>query len=283
MQANYLLDRQEVSDQDVQTADVLITTFREETQLLYDDTYMTYNMHIYKHLPADTVNWGQSFDTLAYSLESGNGDLKDIIHSVQGIPSQIIRSLSWKLALDLLEPVVSRKTRDFVRNLFVPKRNKQTSIKVGEVRLKGKPGIFHLTQEERYICEQQHHEIDNLECYKKMIVNGCVFTDERGGGRTDNSVAMLVDNSIILIRKILFDREKSVVFCLASVVNWQPNFVPPPGVRLAREDHFMRKITSINEEIMYVASDDLKIVCFRANLQEEGDYVAPFPNVHNRF
>lgn len=283
MQANYLLNRQKVSDQDVRTADVLISKFREETQLLYDDTDMTYNMHIYKHLPADTANWGQSFDTSAYSLESGNGDLKDLIHSVQGIPNQIIRALSWNLALDLLEPVVSQKARDFVKDLFVPKRNKQTSIKVGDVRLKGKPAIFYLTQEERYLCEQQEHEIDNLECYKKIIVKECVFTEEREGGRTDNSVAMLVDNSIILIRKILFDRESSVVFCLASVVNWEPTFVPPPGVRLAREDHFMRKITSINEEMIYVPSDDLKIICFRGNLQGEGDYVAPFPHVHNRF
>lgn len=121
-----------------------------------------------------------------------------------------------------------------------------------------------------------------MECYPKLIYKNCCFTDNLfRSTRYDNSVAQLNDRGIVLIRRILYDSVKDEVILLVSDIQYETVLVPPAGVRLQRDDHFMRKIAHINDEVRYIKCCDLNIVCFRGKLPS-GDFVAPFPNVYNR-
>ncbi|KAJ1529963.1 hypothetical protein ONE63_006691 [Megalurothrips usitatus] len=99
IQAVYLLTQTDISINQINCADVLITSFLIQTQNLYDVTDMSFNLHILKHLVAHTMRWGPAFASSAYCFEDGNGRLKRIIHSNQGIPHQVIRAFSWEQSL----------------------------------------------------------------------------------------------------------------------------------------------------------------------------------------
>lgn len=282
IQALYFLYQTNVRSENLPAADTLINMFVILTQDYYHEIDMTFNMHILKHLVAHVLRNGPLWATNAYCFEDGNGKLKQIIHSNCGIPHQIVRALSWQEAMKILEGVVSEKAKDYVTTISQPESHKQNSLKVASARLIGKTEEFKPSPEERYQFENKGHVLENLVCYPKLIVKNCTYTDDQNRStRFDNSVAQLQDKSIIIIRRIVYDSHKNDIFLLVSDVNFETILVPPPGVYIEKDDHFMRKITSINEELKYIEWSLLHIICFRATMPS-GDFVAPFPHVFNR-
>lgn len=283
LQALYLLSQNEVSLDHCNVASALITHFLVKTQQYYGEANMSHNLHLLKHLAAHIFRWGPSWASSAYAFEAGNGDLKKLIHSVACIPHQILRAFSWSQALKLLEPHVSQMARNYVQSIVEPKSSHQKSVKVQDCRLIGGSKEPVLSEEDVFLCEQQGHDVGNLCEYKELIYKQCLFsTSAVVSSWSNNSVAQLCDRAIVVVHKILLDRAQNSVILLVSNVNWESLHRLPTGVRLESKYHFMRKVTSIDEERRCIPVSDLKIICFRACFPH-GDYVAPFPNVHNRY
>lgn len=283
IQALYFLDLSEVSVVNVAIADRLISLFLTRTQQYYDEGDMVFNLHILSHLCAHVLRHGPLWASCAYCFEDGNGHLKRLVHSNQGIPHQIIRALRWSEAMKVLEGTVSDKAKQYVADITTPKNHRKISFAVGDVRLIGKPSEnFNLSDEELFQCEMSGHVVDNLKGYPKIVYKNCCYTDNCDRSSVfDNSVAQLNDKTLVLIRRIIFDSEQDKVFLLVSNILFDTVLVPPPGIIIKKDDHFMRKITHVNEEVKYINYSELKIICFRATMPT-GDYVAPLPNVHNR-
>lgn len=281
-QALYLVFQCRISLENLEIADTLINVFLFRTQEYYGRADMLFNLHILKHLIAHIIRNGPPWATNAYSFEDGNGRLKKIIHSNSGVPQQVIRALSWEEAFKILHSVVSDKAKNYVSEISQPEQHRKLSFVVNNVRVIGKSEKFVPTEEERYQCELHEHIPTNLKCYPKVVYRNCAYTDNHDRSiRFNNSVAQLFDKSIILIRRIIFDADKNDIFLVASNVLFETILDLPPGVRLDRDKHFLRKITHVNEELRYVKCQDLSTICFRATMPH-GDYVAPMPNVFNR-
>lgn len=146
----------------------------------------------------------------------------------------------------------------------------------------GKPKLANLSEEETFVCEENQQPVENLHCYDKLVYKNCAYVAEsKRCARTCNSVAQLNDKTVVLIRKILFDTENDRVFLFVSDINWEPVMTLPQAVAMDRDDHCLRNVLFIHEELRFIKVLDLRIVCFRTKLPH-CDLLSVLPNVRNR-
>jgi len=282
IQAIFLLSQAEVSLQHINTANTLIINYLASVQMEYGENHMTYNLHILRHLPDHVRRWGPLWASCAYVFEDGNGHLKNLINTVQCVPHQIVRHWSWDLARNLLDPVVSDKARTYASSIVKPKHHNKISFVTGSCRLVGSPLLINLSEEELFLCEENQQPVENLQFFEKLIYKNCAYVIEKKKcARTCNSVAQLHDKSVVLIRKICYDRDSDRVFLFVSDLNWEPILNLPDGVQMSRDDHCLREIQFVHEELRFIKCTDLKIICFRTK-QPHCDLLSVIPNVQNR-
>lgn len=165
IQALYFLTLNDVETLKIDIADRLIAYFLTKTQQYYAEGDMTFNLHILQHLPAHVLRHGPPWASNAYCFEDGNGKLKALVHSNQGVPHQIIRALCWREAMKILEGVVSEKAKNYVRDINEPKLYKKRSFTTGDIRLIGQMEDAELSQEDTSI------NVKHLDIIMKKIWN----------------------------------------------------------------------------------------------------------------
>ncbi|KAJ1519037.1 hypothetical protein ONE63_011280 [Megalurothrips usitatus] len=281
-QAVHILSSTKISHDHLNIADALIKKFLIETQEAYGEVSMVYNLHILYHLPEHVARWGPLGTSSAYCFENFNGVLKRVIKSQQGIPNQVVRAMSWDQAKNILRPHVSDKARSYVASLS---KSKDKGIRVGSLSvLVGKSEVFSPDENERWLCENSGQNVDGDSCevFKRLIQDKCVYATDNHKRKTNNSVALLKDNRVVLIHKIVYDRSSDAVFLIVSDVHLMIIMNGAEVVNLHPSEHLLRKITFIEEEKKFLSCDQLKVVCFRSTFQH-GDYVSPIPNIYNVF
>lgn len=283
-QAVYLLSLAKTSHSQINTADILLKKFMVQWQEAYGNASMNFNCHIIYHLAEHVSRWGNIWASSAYCFEAFNGELKKVIKSQQGIPNQVIRSLSWQQAMQILETQASQKAKDFVRSISASKSAQQKGLRVGDNSvLLGKPKPNVPTDEELYLWQNEgiDTDVNSVEVYKKLLHKKTVYAPDSARRKTNNSVAQLNDKTLVLIRKILFDRIHSQIYLLVSSVHFETLLEVPAEVSLEPSEHLMRRITFVEPNSRFINCEELNIICFRATLPHV-DYVAPLPNVMNR-
>lgn len=102
----------------VEIPERLISLFLSRTRQCYDRGDMVFNLHILSHLAAHVLRHGPLWaSSCAYCFEDGNGRMKRLVDSNQGIPHQIIRALRWSEAMKVLETTVSDKALQYVADI----------------------------------------------------------------------------------------------------------------------------------------------------------------------
>ena len=284
VQAVYLLNQTVVTTDQVNTSKALIVEFLKDARDIYGDAAMSFNMHLSSHFSMHVEGWGPFWDLSGYYFESANGVLKEVIHSQQGIPNQIIRALSWRNALKVLEPSASQKARDYVASITQKKNKCKRTLPVESALLLGAPIVFKASDEEEFLCNSVQIDVRDCEGYKKLVLNRCVYEVKRKPknnkkNATDNSVARLADGRFILIRRILYDRRADRCIILGSEINCDPFHVPIiQGITVERNDICLWRVRSIDEEMCLIRLNQLKKVCCRC-VFPHGDFVSPLPNV----
>ncbi|KAK3922584.1 Halomucin [Frankliniella fusca] len=278
-QAVYLLSQSVIPYSHVNTADALLKHFIYISQQYYGETCMVFNMHLLTHLAEHVARWGPLWATSAYCFENFNGFLLKIVRSQNGIAHQIIRALSWRQSLDIIEPFVSEKAKHFVKSLTKQRKN---SVEVDGCLLLGNSSQFSPSDEERWFCDGLGYDIASCEEYAQLAKNNCVFSKPQPHSKRNNSVAQLMDKSIVLIRKFVHDRLREKVFMFASKVLTESCISMPRGIQLDLSDHCVRKVIHVEDELCCLSSADLKIVCFYSECGN-GNFVTPLANVCNAF
>ncbi|KAK3919201.1 Xin actin-binding repeat-containing protein 2 [Frankliniella fusca] len=257
VQAVFLLSRRSISHEQVDAASLLLAHFVHGVERLYGKNYMTYNVHILSHLAESVAKWGPVWAVSSYAFESGNGDLKEIIHGQRGIPNQIQRFLSETQALKILRNHFrSPRTEDFIESIE-PKPKVQKMRRVGDTVLLGSPSPFFASEEEKYLCTQADVQYGMCEVYKKIIHSNRVYTKINvGRKKNDNSVAILKCGQIISIQNIIFDHGNDKILLLYVNLKCEPYLRFP--IQIRSEDHCMRIVTHQSARLRLTEVTEIK-------------------------
>ncbi|KAK3920928.1 Replicase polyprotein 1ab [Frankliniella fusca] len=253
-----------LSENDVETAHRLLVHFVCGVQNLYGKGCMTYNVHILTHLAESVDRWGPVWALSTYSFESGNGELKAIIHAQRGIPHQIQRFISEKEALKILiSSCSSQKTEEFLESIQSKPKIKR-ALRVGESTvLFGCHSCFNPTDEELFLCNELDIDPKNCVVYKKVIFNKTVYIGQNSRERNkqnDNSVASLKSRNIVLLKYFIFDGCNEKVYFLCKNLNLTPYLKFPPGVLVSPEDHCTKLITHQSARLRLLSIEELESI-----------------------
>lgn len=278
VQAMHFLLQEEFTEDHISQACNLLREFGTKVSELYPQHHMTYNLHIVsRHLAENSRRWGPLWSVNGYSYEDGNRILKDKIHANKGISSQVCRALSHTQSLEILRSQMSTPFSEKFQS-DIEKKTVSSCIYIQNDKYFGPQKNFSPTNEEIFICRQKSIRWQKFVKVPKMIHQGCVFTASKvQSSKSYNSIALLKNEEIILIQKIIISEELSEGYLIGRKVRVIPHLVAQ-GIN--RRDAFLKSLSSIDQESIIVLPSDLRIVCARMTLPH-GDYIVKVPNIYN--
>lgn len=90
--ALYLLLKERVTEKDIRDAEIKLTKFTDEYEILYGKHNVTMNIHLLRHIANSVRHLGPLWAQSAFSFESNNG----IIVKANNATKDILHNLSWK-------------------------------------------------------------------------------------------------------------------------------------------------------------------------------------------
>ena len=284
VQAIHILLQTEISVQMMNAADLLLLEFVGKVEALYGRHMMRYNVHLLLHFVQNVSRHGGLFALSAYASECGNQDLKKMIFASNGIPNQVCRNQSEKLALKTMKLMaVSKKVETFMSS--IDKKQKPTSV--GKIQLFGKGTSFQSpSPQERWLLSKYKIDVNHCILYTYLKKDGYIFRPRKEVQRlrTDNSIALLKDGSAVKVKKVFHNEMDNKVWVFASKVNCRPSkYCHQAVLNLKRLSLcFLLDVTSIDEELLSIPASSFNRVFVNLN-QPHGHSLSPIPNNFNMF
>jgi len=288
VQGMFLVSRQGVTSEHINSAQKLFLNFARDVEVLYGKSFMSYNCHILGlHMAENVLRWGPAWAISTLCFENAIKILKGLIHAQKGVPHQINRSLSYKQAIHLLKTTLESEKFETFESFLASKPNKQTKyFPVSDCILTGNFSSFSPTREENYLLQRSGFNINVSESsvFNRMIAGRCVYTTDQAAvsKKYNNSCATTIDGKLVIIKKIVLHKASEQVFIFCVEVLAETFLRLPQGVRLAPVDHCLRIVTTIGTRLMLLSVKTLKIVNVFMSLDGK-TYVGEFPNVYNVF
>lgn len=92
--AIYICLQEPISSEDLTKAELMLFRFCEDFSSLYDESFVTLNVHQLRHLTDDVRDLGPMYTHGCFSFEYKNGFILNLIHGTQFIDSQILSAVS---------------------------------------------------------------------------------------------------------------------------------------------------------------------------------------------
>ena len=88
----YLLQRN-ITEKEIQKAEMLLRLFVRDVSVLYSDRMLTYNIHQLLHLGLFVRRWGPLWATSAFPFENINGFLTKFLHGTNNVSQELANSI----------------------------------------------------------------------------------------------------------------------------------------------------------------------------------------------
>lgn len=103
VEAYFILLKRSITLEEVHQAHNLLKRFVADTEKLYLQSAMTFNIHQLTHVAQSVINWGPLYSHSGYCFENGNGKIIRKDHAAKGVIDQICRSIAMKQSINVLE------------------------------------------------------------------------------------------------------------------------------------------------------------------------------------
>lgn len=268
--ATFILLKNEITETELQQADICLRMFVRDIETLYSNKEYTYNVHQLLHAALFVSRWGPSYLTSAFPFEKCNGLIAKSVHGSKNLGTEIIKKIKMTLNAKYLRSEV-----DEIKSTI----NIQQTKTMKNFKFLGRAHQHKLTvlnDIEKILLSAQKLCMDNLSIYARACINGGVYTSQiYKETKTNNSVVKikLVDNSIIYASIRFFVPIDEIVFIMIQT--------------LSVESHkkFVHEETGlIVDHIIPVRKENsfklLKLASIESihNLIEVGNYVCDQPN-----
>lgn len=267
VEAIYILLQSEITIIELNRADQLLHEFVHETESLYTQVAMTYNVHILLHLARSVLNWGPLYEHSTFAFEAGNKKLLDVVHTAKGVHKQICRHITLSSSYAALKKRVE-PSASFVCNNFCSEISRpmvQKTEKNLTARYFGKSSCIPFS-----LADSLH--ISNISrCFKKMVKDGCFYlTSVIENKRSDNSFAKLKDGTYVRIINFITDRQNNKEYTICQKIITRDAFESKCSM--------MKKIISSSTNKICVNTSEVSIICVRVVVQKN-QYICALPNL----
>lgn len=173
----------------------MLINFVSQTEELYDEAAMTFNVHQLLLIVQSVINWGPLQAHSCYTFESGNGQLLKKVHAANRVISQIVRSVQMMqsefiLMNNVLETHPQSPVIEYVRRLDT--KHAKNTLKVNSTRYFGKSKPI------KQMWINQLQLSDRSRTFKKIVKDGCLYTYHKSKRiRSNNSYAITTEREFI--------------------------------------------------------------------------------------
>ncbi|KAK3912495.1 hypothetical protein KUF71_022066 [Frankliniella fusca] len=155
--------KENVNDHDLQLAEILLSLFVQDAQVLYGPQVMSHNLHGVLHLVLIVRRWGALWAHSTFKFEGMNGTLSRLLHGTLKLSAELVNTLSFVLASQTLN------------HLFDPEKRR---IKSYPNQLMSPCKPFQLADEERDALQLALGNVDVLKFYYRAYIHSRKCTSE---------------------------------------------------------------------------------------------------------
>ncbi|XP_071578140.1 uncharacterized protein [Temnothorax nylanderi] len=178
---------------------------------------MTYNVHQLLHIAESVMNWGPLWAHSSFPFESANHEVLQAIHCANGVNLQIVRYINMQHSVHTLRhyiyPHASPVVLNYCQEISVKRIRK--SLKLSSVTYFGDGVLI-----DKKVAVKYGLSVKCTLIYQKAVKDGCLFTSsQKKNTRSDNSFALLSDDTFIKIIYFTVDQKHKKELTLCNVVN----------------------------------------------------------------
>ncbi|XP_046405027.1 uncharacterized protein LOC124170349 [Ischnura elegans] len=200
-----LLLQDVVTDEDIDTADLLLLEFVCKTEELYGKYEMTYNMHQLLHMAESVRRWGPLWTRTAYPFESALGEMTRVIKATRGVPHQIVRQMELNLSRKFIarHAAIGDGASSYCSNLLNYRHVMKSDLLGPEVVALGSGVPYHGSKYDLLVDSP-------LTEYQRIVRKGMLYSSytKNKESHTDNSYVELFDGRFARILHIIVCTEE---------------------------------------------------------------------------
>lgn len=262
----YIILQESISTEQLLKANTLFVKFVSQTQQLYGEDAMTYNLHQLLHIPESIINWGPAWSHFGYPFETGNGKLLNTIQAAKGMIHQIVRAINTKECIQILRD--NLRTPEDSRMLefcdSLGSRRVLQAEKISQVNYFGK-GFC--TDED--IIEQEELS-EQARSYYKIVKNRCIFKSfKKKNPRSDNSFAQTDQGTFVLLEEFILDKDRRKELAKVYRIVTEPIY-PDLSVVL--------RIVSVDDASSIISLSSIEKICVHSD-NGISRFLSPVPNM----
>lgn len=279
----YILSKESMLKDEVETANRLLVKFVWEYQDLYGEKNMVYNVHLTTHLAKVVSKLGALWNFSMFPYESANGRLVRMVKGTTGVATQIARKYQMTTTFSKLiqsNYEVSDECLAFCSKIVGYKYAKHHT-KFENVTLIGMSRLFNLTEEQQEAFARRGINCGGaVQAHHTAVFNSTAFRGiqssktERCGDscvRLKSGQYALID---LIVKVKLNDNDEGNVFCVCRTVNVSTEPCPfmVPHIKRCCLDPFgdisIVEFDDIASKSMFFMCDDKYFVSDFANTYE---------------
>lgn len=268
VEALYILLKEEITIDELNHADELLHKFVADTQKLYSEVAMTFNVHILLHLARSVYNWGPLFTHSAYSFEAGNSKLLKMIHASKGVHQQVARHIALNFSHLFIKKAVYPNASIQMKNYY----DSLSHVKVQNTLRTSKARYFGTTStvDSAWITKLQLSQ--NALHFSKMVKDGCLYlSSEKVNQRLDNTFVLLRNGSYANIFKFIVDWNTNQEYVLVQMLQTKTAF--------PRKHKVLQTIEKICSEKIAISVNEIDKISVSVIVSQENWFICVVPNL----
>ena len=173
---------------DLEQAEVLLKLFVKQTETLYNDRELSYNLHQLQHLVLIVRRWGPLWATSAFPFENFNGFLANCVHGTKHMGQEIVNNLRIAQGIQALRYRVKKYNAT------------STSTRENNPQLIGKGTVITANDHESELLASYELDPENFLVYARAKIDNEDYTSKIYKTTKTNSYTVQInfnDNSIV--------------------------------------------------------------------------------------
>ncbi|XP_075534691.1 uncharacterized protein LOC142569066 [Dermacentor variabilis] len=169
-EAVHILLREEISTQQIDHAERLLSMFAARCEALYGVTAATFNVHQLYHLAESVRHLGPLWAHSAFSFESGNGHLVKSVTAAHGLPHQIVERVVMGQYLEHFIATANISEEDrAVCDSFLGHPHIQNAVEEGGATFLGLNKHATFSASEMQALNDTGYGGSSIECYERLV------------------------------------------------------------------------------------------------------------------
>lgn len=260
-----------ITFQDVENVHKKLVTFATLTEVYFQTTEMTSNIHQLLHLANSVYDWGPLWAHSCFPFENANHLLVKSVNSANGVNTQIIRFLGMSACSEILEENLYPGLDENLRNYYEGFSKYKTDAYRGENAILYNMRDIVDNAELEFLENMGWKEYDVIS-FTKALKNGILFSTKNAiTKKTDNSVGKMSDDSYIQINNFIVNKATNHVFILYKKIVTTANSV------LSKNNEFLERITEVENDLKIASIKKLINICVITQVNKV-KFISALPN-----